>query len=230
MAEVLRLRVGDRIIVLDSSGWQCEVELTSLDSGSAIGVVKAKSLVTTEPRTKITIYQGLLRGERFEYVLQKGTELGVVGFVPTICERCVVSHIREANSAKWQRWQKIIIEAAEQSERGKLPTLRPATMFGQACENIRGLSLLALEREQAPGLRHFLRQQLRENGGHQAPRRLFSINIFVGPEGGFSREEVQRARGYNIVPVSLGPRILRAETAAIAATTVIMAELGDLGD
>ena len=230
MEEVLRLRPGDSIIVLDNSGWQYEVEIADLDEARATGTVKGKSLVTTEPQTKITVFQGLLKGERFEYVLQKGTELGVVGFVPVVCERCVVGQIREASSGKWQRWQRIVVEAAEQSERGKLPTLRPAVMFQQACENVRGFSVLAWEREQAVGLRNTLRHRLQQAPKGKKPGRLFSLNLFVGPEGGFTPEEVQRARGYGIVPVSLGPRILRADTAAIVATTAIMYELGDLGD
>ncbi|MBI4321013.1 MAG: 16S rRNA (uracil(1498)-N(3))-methyltransferase [Chloroflexi bacterium] len=224
---VLRLGLGDTVVVLDNSGWQYEVEITSADSTLVTGRVRGKSLVTTEPRTKITLYQGLLRGSRFELVLQKCTELGVVAFVPTICERSLVGNIDEASASRIQRWQRIIAEAAEQSGRGKMPTLRSAQLFQQACEESRVVSLLAWEGEEMLGMRSFLRRTSGDNG---VPGKPFSINIFIGPEGGFSVAEVQRARAYGIVPVSLGARTLRAETAAIVTAAITLHEMGDMGE
>lgn len=222
VAKVLRLVPGDRVLLLDNSGWCYEVELDRLEERRLTGVVRDKTLVTTEPRTKLTIYQGLLRAHRFEYVLQKGTEIGVVAFVPTLCERCIVEYIGAASRTKLERWQKIIVEAAEQSRRGKLPLLRPAVLFQQACAEVRGLSLIAWEDETAPSLRTVLRQAVAKGG------RPFSLNLFVGPEGGFAPAEVEQARSYGILPVGLGPRILRAETAAAVASALILSELGDM--
>ncbi len=213
-------------MVLDNSGWQYQVEIVSGDAASISGRIIGKSLVTTEPRMKITLYQGLVRSHKLELVLQKCTELGVVAFVPTICERSIIGNISEASGTKIERWQRIIVEAAEQCGRGKLPALRPATLFQQACEEVRGISLLAWEEEDALSLRAFLRGALMEGSGS----RPFSVNIFVGPEGGFTPMEVQRARAYNIVPVGLGPRTLRAETAAITVSAVTLYETGDLGE
>ncbi|MBI2952943.1 MAG: 16S rRNA (uracil(1498)-N(3))-methyltransferase [Chloroflexi bacterium] len=233
IANVLRLAPGDRIVALDNAGWQYDVDLTVVHSDNVTGLIKSKSLGSSEPRMKITLFQGLLRAARFEFVLQKCSELGVSAFVPTICERCVVANIGEASTAKIERWQKIIVEAAEQSGRAKLPALQPAVMFQQACEEVRGLSFIAWEGEDLTSLKKFLRGSgvaRTDSDGSHPTSRPFSVNIFIGPEGGFSSFEVQRALSYGIAPVSLGPRILRAETAAITATAVTLYETGDLGE
>ena len=231
MSTVLRMRPGDRCFVLDNSGWQYEVEIASLTPNTVLAAVRSRSLVTTEPRTKITVYQGMLRANRFEFVLQKGTELGVVAFVPMICDRCVVGAVGDGRSARFERWERIVVEAAEQSGRGRLPALQPAVLFQQACESARGISLIPWEEETSSRLRDVLRRLVSEHPPGRPPSRArpFSVNIFVGPEGGFSESEIDRARDYGIAPVTLGPRILRAETAALAAATAVLYELGDLG-
>jgi len=220
IVNVLRLRAGDRVKVLDDTGWEYEVELISLDRQSAEGRVRRKALATTEPRVKIVLYQAVLKGHRFELVLQKGTELGIVGFVPVVCERCVVGNLTDIES-KLARWQRIIQEAAEQSHRAKLPQLQRPMLFEQACSNLQGLALLPWEEERQYGLRSFLRN---------LSTRPFTVHLFIGPEGGFSPGEVQVARHYGIRTVSLGPRVLRAETAGLAAAAAILYEWGDLGD
>lgn len=223
---VLRMGTGSRFQVLDNSGWQYEVEVTSAEPSTVTACVKSKTLVATEPRTKITIVQGLLKAAKFEVVLQKCTELGAVGFVPAITERSVVGDVSDA---KIERWNKIITEAAEQSNRGRLPTLRPAMMLDQAYDQSRGLSLLAWEGGNAPSIRDALGREATSERTRGRGQRPFSVNLFIGPEGGFSLAEVELARAYGIVPISLGSRTLRAETAAITATALVLYEMGDLG-
>jgi len=228
IAHVLRLRPGERITLLDNTGWAYEVELSKVTAQQAAGEVRRKTLATGEPRTKITLYQALLKGDHFEFVLQKGTELGIVDFVPLISERCVVAHLDQA-SAKATRWQRIILEAAEQSGRGRLPVLRPANLFAPACEQAgrRSLSLIPWEGEKATSLRDVLGQR-KEAGKSPPTPRPFAINLFIGPEGGFSTGEIVQARGYGLLPVTLGARLLRAETAGLVAAAAIFYELGDL--
>lgn len=228
MATVLRMRPGDRCYILDNTGWQYEVEILELSPTHALAAIRSRSLVTTEPRTKITIYQGMLKADRFEIVLQKCTELGAVAFVPTICDRCVVGTVGNGRSARVERWERIIVEAAEQSGRGKLPLLQPAMLFAQACEAARGISLIPWEQEHGEHLRTLLRGLTQGEPAKQSAR-PFAINVFVGPEGGFTEAEVERAQSYGVKPVTLGHRILRAETAAIAATTAVLYEMGDFG-
>ncbi|MDH7490335.1 MAG: 16S rRNA (uracil(1498)-N(3))-methyltransferase [Anaerolineae bacterium] len=220
LRNVLRMSPGAHIVVLDNSGWEYEVELTEVAPQGARGRIVSRSLSTTEPRTKITLYQSFLKGQRFEFVLQKGTELGIVEFVPVISARCVVSSLEHAEH-KAPRWEKIIREAAEQSRRGRLPELAPALFFREACLRATRAGQLALipwEGETTTGLRHAL---------DRTPR-PFSVSLFVGPEGGFEEAEIALARDAGVIPVRLGPRILRAETAGLVAASAILFAYGDL--
>lgn len=221
LRNVLRMSPGDRIIVLDNSGWEYEVELAELSPQTAWGTVLSRTLSHTEPRTKITLYQSFLKGQRFEFVLQKGTELGIVAFVPVISARCVVSSLDSA-SRKTARWERIIREAAEQSRRGRLPDLAPALFFRDACLRATRSGQLALipwEDETTTSLREALDRM----------QRPFSVSLFVGPEGGFDESEIAVARQAGVIPVHLGPRILRAETAGLVAASAILFAYGDLG-
>ena len=230
---VLRLSPGDHIVVLDDSGWEREAEIATVGREQVVGKVLSKTLATGEPRTKISVYQGVLKGSHFELVLQKGTELGIVEFVPLISQRCTIAGLDDVNK-KRERWQRIIQEAAEQSRRGRLPRLQMAMLFSQACERSKrtgGLSLMPWEEEEGINLRRVFGKERKEARGKRAPSfpsRPFSINLFVGPEGGFTYDEVTLARRYGITPITLGPRILRAETAGLVATAAIFYELGDL--
>jgi len=217
---VLRLRPGERIVLLDNSGWEYEVELLTVGQHQAQGRVVEKRLNRSEPRTKITLYQAVLKRQNFEFVLQKGTELGVVGFVPVISERCIIAHLEDVER-KRPRWKRIITEAAEQSGRGQLPLLEAALLFPQACQQAQsrgGLSIIPWEGEKSENLKALL---------HREPK-PFSVSIFIGPEGGFTPEEIALAKRYGLIPITLGPRILRAETAGLVTATVILYEMGDL--
>ena len=221
---VLRMRVGDRLIVLDDSGWERDVELGRLAKNVVMGHVVEERLAPGEPRTKVSLYQGVLKAQKFEWVLQKGTELGLVEFIPVICERSMVGDLEDVDR-KLGRWQRIIREAAEQSRRGRLPVLRPATLFVQSCQRATrsgGLALMPWEDEKEISLKSML------TAGEEETDLPFSISIFIGPEGGLAYKEIEAARGYGVQPVSLGPRILRAETAGIVAASATLYELGDL--
>jgi len=233
IARVLRMEPGDTIVVLDNSGWEIETQLTFVDPNAVRGDVVRRRLSSSEPRTKISVYQGALKSNRFEYALQKGTELGIVEFVPLISDRCVTSDL-ESLEGKRRRWELIIQEAAEQCHRSRKPALRPVMLFAQVCEQVHhsaGMSLLLWEGEKRTSLRDLLRGK--GTGDSQGQSRAasatpFSVNLVVGPEGGFTTEEVGIARRYGLVPVGLGPRVLRAETAAVVAAAAILYELGDL--
>jgi 16S rRNA (uracil1498-N3)-methyltransferase len=231
---VLRLQPGDIVVVLDDSGWEYRVQLALVEDRQVVGEVERKTLVDTEPRAKVTLYQSLLKGDKFEWVLQKGTELGVVEFVPMVANRCVIGSVDDVSESRQRRWRRIVLEAAEQSHRGRLPRLHEPMLFAQACERARrsDLALLPWEGEKMRALRSMLTfpesTSVTVQGKTSFMPRPFSISVFVGPEGGFTTREVDQARRYGIVPVSLGPRILRAETAALVATTIILHQLEDM--
>ena len=223
LTNVLRAHPGERIVVLDGSGWEHTVTLERVSSRQARGRVTERLLSKGEPQTKIILYQAALKADRFEFVLQKGTELGVSTFVPVFCARSVPrDRAGEWTARRYQRWQRIISEAAEQSHRGSLPELVPAIDFPRACEAAEGLALIAWEGERETGMRAAL-QGWKE--GHAGS----AVSVFTGPEGGFTQQEIEQARANGVVPVGLGVRILRAETAAIAAVAAIMYEFGELG-
>ncbi len=226
---VLRLKPGDRVILLDNSGWEYQVELGEVSRERVEGRILQKSLAASEPRTKITLYQSLLKGRAFESVLEKCTEVGVVAFVPVVAARCIVSSLEDIGEKRQERWRRIILEAAEQSRRGCLPILRPPSLLRQAWQEASrgGLTIVPWE-EAGPGIPAQGNSKLRPvlRGAQPTP---FSINLFIGPEGGFTPQEIEQGQRYGAIPVTLGPRILRAETAGVVAAAAILYELGDMG-
>jgi 16S rRNA (uracil1498-N3)-methyltransferase len=221
---VLRLRLGERVILLDGQGHAGEALLIALDDATAKFQLVGVADVAAEPAVHITLYQAALKGERFGWALQKGTEVGVSRFVPLVCERNVVDDL-DAVEDKRERWQRIIQEAAEQSGRTRLPELMPAQLFGQAVQDppsagAAAVRLIPWESERDVRLADVLRTCNLGPGAR--------IQIFVGPEGGLTEQEIALARRYGIRPVSLGARILRAETAGLVAATAILYEAGEL--
>ncbi len=223
LVRVLRTRPGEQIIVLDDTGWEYMVTLESLSRRKVQGRVTKRLRSKGEPGVGITLYQAVLKADRFEFVLQKGTELGVSAFVPVFCARSVPKADGHGRTMRDRRWMRIITEAAEQSRRGRLPSLKTAVEFSDACERAEGLALIPWEEEGRIGLKSALEEWI------HAGRSAKPVSLFTGPEGGLTRQEIERARASGIVPVSLGRRILRAETAAIAATAAILYEAGELG-
>ena len=216
LKDVLRLKPGDQIVVLDNSGAEYEIRLVDINTNRVTGEVVAQGLASGEPRVEITLYQALLKGNRFDVALQKCTEIGVARFVPVLCERCVA---RNPGESRLDRWQKIIVEAAEQSRRGKIPFLEPLIEFRQVCERVSGIFLLPWEEESNLGIR----SAMCEIG------KIDHLNIFIGPEGGFTSNEAEFARLQGITPVTLGKRLLRAETAGLVTVAAILYEYDELG-
>jgi 16S rRNA (uracil1498-N3)-methyltransferase len=224
LARVLRSRPGDQIIVLDDSGWEYVVILASVTPEQVSGVVTDKTASQGEPNINITLYQGVLKADKFELVVQKGTELGISVFVPVFCDRSVpVERGNPWAANRYPRWRRIITEAAEQSHRGRIPVLKEPSEFAAACIGIEGLGIIPWEQENTTGLKKTL-ERWKSEGDNGS-----SVSIFIGPEGGFTQAEIEQARARGIVPVSLGNRILRAETAGIAVAAAVLYELDELG-
>ena len=221
---VLRLRISDRIQILDNDGWQYEVELLTVNPDQVTGHVAIRSAASGEPMARLTLYQSLLKQDKFEWVLQKGTELGVFSFVPLITDRTIVRQT-ELKPNKLARWQRIIREAAEQSGRGLIPTLCQPLEFSAALAKAHTnyIAVIPWENE---GERTLSAAFATRHSPLASPPP--TVAIFIGPEGGFTDKEVEIANSANIIPVTLGPRILRSETAAIVATALSLNELGDM--
>jgi 16S rRNA (uracil1498-N3)-methyltransferase len=215
MQQVLRLPDGAVVEVCDGKGRCYEVVITHLGKnrtgGRILKTMPASTPLRGEPTGDIILCQALLRQDRFEWVLQKGTELGVTHFQPILTQRTVR---REVGPALWQRWQRIVREAAEQSGRTRLPTLASPLPFEAALTAGRGLVLLATP------------------GAPQTPAVLpglarWPATLVIGPEGGLTPDEIARAQQLGIAVIGLGPRILRAETAALVLLTLVTAALGE---
>ena len=221
LARVLRARPGDGVIVLDDSGYEYTVVLDSVSPRHASGVISESNVGQGETSLSITLYQGLMKADRFEYVLQKGTEIGISRFVPMVSERTVARNIISDN--RLQRWSKIIREAAEQAGRSRLPVLDDAVSFADACDSVVGPAIIGWECERDTGIRGTL---LRHKAAIEQAQ---AIAIVIGSEGGLTAEEVSYAQGRGVTPVSLGRRILRAETAGIVTVAAVLYEMDELG-
>ena len=221
LARVLRARAGDCIIALDDSGYEYTVTLDSVTAQRSTGVITDRYIGEGEPPISITLYQGLMKSDRFEYVLQKGTELGISRFVPIISKRTVARNVVSPN--RLTRWGKIIREAAEQAGRCRLPVLEETLSFSKACHRISKPAIIGWESERDTGIRATLLRLKAEIEDTQA------ISVVIGSEGGLEESEVEYALSRGITPVSLGRRILRAETAGIIAAAAVLYEMGEMG-
>ncbi len=218
---VLRLNPGQEIQIADNLGNEYQVRLESFYPTHIEGTITNKTHRQTEPTIAISLYQGIMKGDRFETTLQKGTEIGISKFVPVACERSQpkVSMVWFQNRSR--RWGKILQEASEQSGRTYIPRLDKPDSLLNSFGSASGLRLIAWEKEQDIGLKTVIQENeniIVEKG----------ISVFVGPEGGFSPEEIESATKLEVRCVSLGPRILRAETAGIVIASAVMYHFGEL--
>jgi len=227
LATILRCKKGDELIVFDGKGNCRRTTILRADKKEVLAEVLETSACNIESPVNIILVQGLLKGQKMDMVIQKATELGVREIQPVITER---SQTRETR--KVVRWQKIAEEASRQSGRSVVPLIQDPINFNDY------LSLLVTRHSSLP-LRGFM---FWEEGGISlkeavdkislAPIRPFTdspVHILVGPEGGFTREEVSASEKKGFIVTSLGKRILRAETASISALTLVQFLLGDLG-
>ncbi len=218
ISKVLRLSSGCKVIVLDNTGLEHFAEIDQIDSRGCTAVVRENRPSPNEPGIHLELQLCLTQREKFEWMLQKCTEIGAGSFTPVISSRTLIQQPEEVRG-KYPRWDKILREAAEQSGRGRIPVLNPPLHLTDLVErtNLVGLHLVAWEGEQDKSLK----ETLRNFAGKE-------ISVLIGPEGGFATEEVNQLieRGY--IPVSLGRRILRMETAAVAAAALILYELDEV--
>jgi len=206
---VLRLSAGERVMLLDGQGLAAIVEIETIDRKRATGQIIARCQASGEPAIAIDLYLALIRPERFEWALQKAVELGARRIVPVVFARSLPGD--RADAHRLARWQRIATEAAEQSGRGRLPVVTAPVSFAAALVSSSDADLALLLDEQAT-------VHLREVVGGHIPRQ---IAIFSGPEGGIEPAERSAALAHDIRAVSLGPRILRAETAPLTALAML---------
>ncbi|WP_112429484.1 16S rRNA (uracil(1498)-N(3))-methyltransferase [Thermogemmatispora tikiterensis] len=226
--DVLRLTPGEHVVLLDNSGDEIEARIVHTGrSGVEVEIVERRK-GRNEGCLRLVLYQGLLKSARFEWILEKGTELGISAFVPLRCQRSQIGQ-EEPGATKAQRWQRILQEAAEQCGRTRLPALLPVRSLSQALAELPADALIVMpwEQEKRLSLRTALRARRRQLHETLAMGGPLTVALFIGPEGGLAPEEVALARECGALVVSLGPRILRAETAALVAAASILYEYED---
>jgi 16S rRNA (uracil1498-N3)-methyltransferase len=215
LAKVLRYRRGDSVVLAGGGAKDFVVQLTGVSATAVTGLVTGEQPAPHEPSLQVALYQSMIRSNRFDFVLEKGTEIGVSRFVPVMATRTQLQ-MDETGPARAERWRRLITEAAEQCGRGRLPTVEPSQSFEDAITKAPGLKILSWEGERKQRLGECLRS-LKEK-----PR---VISVFIGPEGGYEASEIELARESGVALVTLGRRVMRAETAAIVACGIVLHEL-----
>lgn len=221
--KVLRLKSGDQVELFDGQGHVFSGILSRQENGGVLAEIQNKVYHTNEPAVRVVLAQGIARGEKMDYLIQKAVEIGVSAIVPFVSERTVVVLDQNKSQRKNDRWKKIAREACKQSKRNIIPEISPVILWPQLLTSLQDKRAVILyEEEENIRLREIL-------AGYKDDLKTRSITIIVGPEGGFTPDEIQMAKDRNISVAGLGSRILRTETAGLAAASIILYEGGDLG-
>lgn len=221
IARVLRLGIGDSITVCDSQGTDYEAEIKEMEQKKIICSITKKYASISEPNIKVTLFQGLPKASKMEYIIQKTTELGISEIVPVKLSRCVVKiENQKDEKKKLDRWQKISEAAAKQSGRGIVPQVSGIMTLDEVIEKSKEFDLFFVpyECEEQKTLRETLLSK----------QNIKSVGFVIGPEGGFDIAECEKLRRNGIETVTLGRRILRTETAGEAVLAMTMYEIGDI--
>ncbi|SKA85864.1 16S rRNA (uracil1498-N3)-methyltransferase [Caloramator quimbayensis] len=221
ITKVLRLRCGESIKISDGNGNEYISIIETFDKKSVTCSIAEKFKNETEPKVKITLFQALPKAQKMDLIVQKCVEIGVCTIQTVITKRVVVDIKSKDISAKIERWNRIAMEAAKQSDRGIIPDVLEPIEFKDAVEKLKGMdvSVIPYENEKVKDFKDLLKEKQSFN----------NAGIFIGPEGGFEDEEIKICIENGIVPVTLGPRILRTETAGFVSSTIVLYEACDMG-
>jgi 16S rRNA (uracil1498-N3)-methyltransferase len=216
ISKVLRLKEGDKIVLCDQTGTDYNVAIESISKNTVKTTIIDKVPSKGEPTIEVVLYQGIPKSTKMDLIIQKCTEMGITRVVPVFTTRTIVKLESEKDEAKKVlRWTKIAEEAAKQSARGIVPHIDMPMNLEQALMDSRKLDIVLMpyELEKDMSVKAALQGKIAK-----------SVGFFIGPEGGFNAPEIVRAKQNNVIPVSLGSRIMRTETAGFAMLTCIMYE------
>ncbi|SHI00388.1 16S rRNA (uracil(1498)-N(3))-methyltransferase [Clostridium grantii] len=223
--KVLRLKEDDKVVINDCKGKEFLAIIKDINKQRILVDIEEEILDSRESALEVYLFQGLPKAAKMELIIQKTTELGVKEVIPVVTKR-VLSSIKniEGECKKLDRWNKIALEACKQSKRSVIPTIREITYFESVLKDLKGMDLVLVPYENAEnyGIKKVVIDKCKG-------RDIKKIAILIGPEGGFEEEEIEILKDLNCEIVTLGPRILRTETAGMVAMSLIMYELGDIG-
>ncbi len=220
IAKVLRLQPEAEVDVVGNDGCAARMIITALTSQQIELKFKQWLVEEKEPPVRVILAQGLAKGDKMDYIVQKAVELGVSEIVPLALDRCVVRYEGKKQQDRVARWQNIAAEAAKQCRRSAIPEVRDIISLRELLTELPPdtAAIMLYEAENKQGLKDMLRSG--------AAREYL---LLIGPEGGFTAQEADLCRDCGVSSATMGPRILRTETAAAAALAVLMYEHGDLG-
>jgi len=212
----LRMKEGEELTLVSPDGTQHLCVVENLSEYVEVREISSKPC-EQEPTVKVTLYQGLTKGDKMDFIVQKAVELGVTEIVPTLTDRCISRPDEKSMKKKTERWQKIALGAAQQSRRGIIPQVKPMLTLKEAAQRAKEdeVSIVFYE-----GGGETIASLLKET-----PK---TVSIFIGSEGGFEESEIEYLVGAGTVNATLGKRILRAETAPLAALSAIMFYTGNM--
>jgi len=193
--KVLRLGKGDKVTVCDGEGTDYLVEIEKIEDAVINTRIVEAMKNATEPPLKVTLFQGLPKSDKMDYIIQKAVELGINEIVPVITERTVVKMDEKSGSKKYERWNRISMEAAKQCNRGIIPKVGIPLSFKEALDNAKGSSLALIPYEKETGIK--LKEVLSSSSSVE------KVSVFIGPEGGFTETEIETAVSCGICPVTL---------------------------
>lgn len=217
---VLRIKPGEVLLISDGGGRDFLCRTVSVENDQILAKVEAEE-ESRELSSRITLYQGLPKSDKMEMIIQKATELGIWQIVPVITRHTVVKLDKKKEEGKQKRWQMIAESAAKQSRRSAIPKILPVIELDKALSECPSYDLALFAYENQKGMSQTA-EVLEAVGEDQ---NIQEIALFIGPEGGFSSEEVLAADKAGLIPVSLGRRVLRTETAGLALLSVLMVQL-----
>lgn len=215
---VLRMKIGEEIQVSNGTDKECICSIVSMEKDKILAKIVDVIGESSELPTKITLFQGLPKGDKIEYIIQKAVELGVHRIVLVDTKRTVVKLDEKKAAKKLERYQAIALSAAKQAKRSVIPKVDGVFSFDKAIKEAGALEEILLPYENAKGI-SYAREVIKKVKGKE------SVGVFIGPEGGFSEDEVQKAVDEGAKVITLGKRILRTETASLTALSVLMFEL-----
>ena len=218
MVNVLRMKVGEEVSVHDDVNRKYLCRIAELQEDKVCLSILEQQTSDTELPCRIYLFQGLPKGDKMEWIIQKGVELGAYAIVPVATKRAVVKLDEKKAQKKVARWNSIAESAAKQSGRGMIPEVLPVMKFSEALQFAKDLDLNLIPYEKAEGIAD-TKQRIEKIRPGQ------SIGIFIGPEGGFEEAEVEMAKEMRAIPVTLGRRILRTETAGMTMLSILMYHL-----
>ena len=223
--KVLRISEGEKVVLNNCEGTEYLATVSSVNKQEVLLDIIEKLDLNNESEIKIYLFQGLPKAQKMDLIVQKGTELGITEFIPTITHRVDVK--LKGEFKKLDRLNRIALEAAKQSKRSIIPKVSEPIEFNAVLERINSLDLLIVPYENANnfGIKTLINELRKDN----TTNTIKNVGIFVGPEGGIEEEEIERLKDKGARIVTLGKRILRTETAGFVATSLIQYELSDLG-